>query len=475
MDARILWKMNMAAFMTMSVLAAQSAGTESRLEYYQKEIAPKPAGVYENGRDLYIQSRVSLKKSESTLQGKKRAVSAANDLLRNWVMQQSASARTNVVGVAPGLLAAMRWLDVASPTWRLSGWNYKADGQEFAIGRKDGAYVLGQVVEKDAVLERMPAALSLAAPTNDVMRVLRFVMPRALAADRARTYALCGTLDLAGCAATNVSAEAQAEFARADQLVADYMARHAHPAEVRKQADALRTPVLAESWNERALEPVTVTREIVVVTTNAIVGAEVETNGVERAQTQDERKLRGVAEKGMLQEELRSFDQEEVVETKTVTLVTTTRRIRRKTEKSAVGRPRFEELFLTGGKEKQNARLAQTAAGEEAKRNYLSGTGSFETKEAQVRAALGENPGDETLWNMYGRCRLTRGDAAGALSCFRNAAVLAPNDQFVLVNLAEAYEALGCPTLARGYAVLARGLVEDAWCVGRTEALLLKK
>ena len=133
--------------------------------------------------------------------------------------------------------------------------------------------------------------------------------------------------------------------------------------------------------------------------------------------------------------------------------------------------PLFEDVFLSGGK-KANLAAPQLDSGAAAAKSYFDPSVTLEARERLIRLALAENPGDKQMWNMFGNCLLKRGDALGALVCFRCAAKLDPCDEFTLVNLANAYRALDCPRSAGGMAVLARGMAKEAWCISQAEEAL---
>ena len=461
--------------MASSGVAASSATPESRFAYYQDNISILPAGVYEHGDDLYVHAKVKIKKLDTLPVEKKNAVFAAMDLLRGWGAGQiKAHGGSDVSSKGLGVRAVENCLDEFNPQWRLAEWNYRFNGQEFALGRKNGYYVLGQVMAKDDVLKSLRDFQSqMAMSPQNAFKWLRNLLPRALAVDATRTYRLCGAVDLLPSASV-LPKNVKDEVARVNAEVAGYLSTGSYPALLRKRAESVRGPCMLENWIERAGEPEVISSDTTVMLTNRMENVDVVTNVIVRLETAEEKLARGVAEGGKFRQETQSADEEEVIETRTVTTVTKTRRIRRRVHVETMGVPRFEDLFLAAGVI-TNAASAQLESGRKAAADYLRGGVDMSTLEHRLEAALCENPGDVQMWNMYGNCLNKKGDVIGALICFRCAVGVNAHDQFALTNLCRVYDTLGCQMLSYGYAILVRGVSNDAWCLKKVDEILLKK
>lgn len=450
--------------------AAYSADPTDRLLYYQTNIRDKESGVYEHDGDLYVHVKKGVKASATMMRVRMKAIGEMNDLLRRWAIDYASSNAVRSAALGCGLSAAVRALDAANPLWRYSDWKYQAGGQEFT-GNKAGLFWICQVVKKDVVVKQIPASFYCSTPsTNKVISAISTFLPAMLKADSRRAYEDVGALDL--CDFKIADESLREEKKRVDDDLAEYRSGSFYLS-VKSQHDVLATPVEDVTWQELPGKPEETHSETCSLLTNVIVNAVVVTNLSDRCETDEECASLGISEGKTLHEAVRVSDEMEIVETRTVTTVTTTKRIRKKVVKSIFGTPRFEQIFLSGGVA-SNALAAQTASGAAAAKTYGSASVKLEEREKAVHDALRENPGDILLWNMYGRCLMTRGDTVGALICFRAAAALDKNDQFALTNLAEAYENVGCHRLACAYAILGVGLAKSDWCKEKCRDLLLK-
>ena len=228
-----------------------------------------------------------------------------------------------------------------------------------------------------------------------------------------------------------------------------------------------------ENWEDVPQKPAEEVSNSVVIVTNVIAEIKVATNVVTRAQTDKARQSSGFAAKGEVTETTRISDEEEVVETRTVTTVKTIRKIRRKTVTEVSGRPVFEEVFMSSGMNLGKV-SAQTEMGKKAVAAYFDNVTPMDEKAKLIADALCENPGDSQVWNLYGRCLLQKGDKLAALVCFRCAVKLDVANQYAITNLSLVYDDLGYAELARGLAVIAYGIADDEWCRSAAKKVLLK-
>jgi len=457
-------------FVVVSGLAAVAASPETRLTTYQKEIQGRPSGVYEIDGDIYVQVRLPCKSVAQKSRMKLKAVLTANELLKKWAIDYTAPDRAKVETAFEGIKLAVQVADACNPIWRFNDWNLKLNGQEVAPSEK-GFVLLCQIMAKDDVVRQIPPSFSKAIPQDVLFKVLRPFVKEMRTRDAVKLYGLCNAIDLKADAV--VAPKARDEFVRANAELDKYLSSSEFVAGLRERAKKIRGPQTTACWAEVPRPPTEAVSNSVVIVTNVIAEIKVATNVITRAQSDKERQSSGFAAKGEVKETTRISDEEEVVETRTVTTVKTIRKIRRKTVTEVSGRPVFEEVFMSGGKNLGKA-LPQTEMGKKAVAAYFDNVTPMDEKVKTVADALCENPGDSQLWNLYGRCLLQKGDKMAALVCFRCAVKLDASNQYAVTNLSAIYDALGCSELARGLAVLAYGIADDEWCRGAAKKVLLK-
>ncbi len=458
--------------MALAGPVAHATGPEARRVIYQEQVSTNRPGVFLVGDDAFVNVRLPIKKFEQINRVRLTALLKANQLLKEWAVAQTAAARQLPPATPGGVKLALAVADVCNPDWRYSDWNVNFKGQECALGRRGGEYVLGMAFSKADLLAAIPASFKDPLPTNLMVTVLQRDLPRVLKSRPQDVFALCGAYDLMA-GDVRASGAFKAERDRVEKEVRRYLKTSPFAADLKASAAKIRTPQVSETWSESVGRPQTKTNDVVSIVTNRLPVVLVTTNRTLRAETAEERVTRGIALRGNFAEEHRDSYEEEVVETRTVTTVTTIRKKRNRHVTLVSGMPLFEDVFLSGGKT-ANPAAPQLDSGSTAAKSYFDSSVTLETRERLIRLALAENPGDKQMWNMFGNCLMKRSDALGALVCFRCAAKLDAFDEFTLVNLANAYRALDCPLSAGGMAVLARGMAKHPWCVGQADGILFK-
>lgn len=455
----------------MSFLAFGLETAARCLDTYQSQVRTQPTGVYQIESNLYVHVRFPVRTHESSSRMKLKAVLTAKDLLRDWAFDYVAPSRATLTNqISPGVCLAVKVLNSANSRWRYGDWSIDVGGQE-VTGRDGGSFYFGQIFPMTSVVERIPPSFKNAFPSEEqVLRALRSLVPVMAKANPARLYEECGILDLLN--EKSAVGVARTEFDAVNQKIEDYLRTSARAKQFRERIEKLKFLDRQETWAEFSGTPEVKTDTTVVVTTNVIESARTATNCIERAQTPEEEAV-GVAAQRLVKVQTRVSDEMEIVEVRTVTSISTTRRICRKTLKTVSGNPLFEELFLAGGK-KSNRPCAQLASGAEIAKAYLDGSITGNELTQRLQKALCENPGDVLLWNMYGNCLLNEGDFLGALSCFRCALSIRRDDQFALANLMRVYRSLNCLSLSCGLAVLVAGTATDAWCLRNAENILFE-
>lgn len=442
-----------------------------RLCCYKEKVQSKDSGVYEYDGDLYVHVRKPVKGSMSQMRIRMKAISEMNDLLRRWVVDY---VRTNRVDSSEesttGISIAAAVLDNANPLWRYGEWKCRAKVQEFT-GSKDGYFWICQVFDKGSVIQQIPEDYYKAVPsTNAVFSALSTLLPIMLKSDSARVYTELCANDLH--VVSNVDVLATGDFGRFREAFEIYKASKRY-CDIERSCQRLLSSEEEISWVDVPSSPVEQRFENVKFETNTVSLVNVVTNYCDRAETDEECNRLGISANRKMRDEMRVTEESIIVETKTETVVTTRKTIRKKRVKVVRGDPRFEQIFLSGGI-LANVPSAQIASGVDAAKKFFSPEATLDEREKVIRFALCENPGDIQLWNMYGRCLIKRQEPVGALICFRAAANLDKNDQFMLANLSEAYELIGCHRLACAYAVLGVGLSKDDWCLRKCKEILVK-
>ena len=432
-----------------------------RFGIYQEKVKGRESGVYAVGEDLYVQVKMPAGTGSRAASVRAKAVMAAHDLLRQWVIDSTASARSSGgVTVPEGVRLMMAVNDSIVPQWRFLDWKMSSRGQEF--NSNDGKVLqLGQIFAKADVLASVPESFSKAVPPKDqIVNSLRSLFPMALKKDRHRLE-----ISLFG------SASAKTEKDRADTAVTNYLENTSFAAELQERARRLRTPHVMMDWYDVPAAPETTSVTNEVVTTNCIAGIKAETNEVRRVATPAELETVGMPHGARFLQTTVTCDNEQIVETKTVTVVTMRKTVRRCRTVTTVGAPTFEDVFLSGGRTVCPA-AERTAMGEQAMACYFDKVTTVETKASFIAKALCENPGDAGLWNLRARCFMVQKDYIGALICLRAAAVLDPDNPFVHANLALCYNSLGFDSLARAHGVFVRGVTDDTWCIDQVAQIL---
>lgn len=438
--------------------AASAADPMSRLETYQKEVKAKNTGVYEIGDSLYVHVRIKSGSGVHVKKNKYKAIMLAKDLLKRWAIDFSAKDRVGGDGPVPGIKAAVRILDSINADWRFGDWNFKGPAQEVSMPEK-GWIVIGQIFNKNDVVAAIPASFCSPCPPPDtVFRYVRAMLPAALrkAPDKLNKDLM-------------ETEECLEQAHRMGVMISDYLKTSPRAEKIRQDVKRMVTPRMAVAWEEREADSEPRAEETVQVVTNVVTVMSLVTNTVERVETGEEEKDLGISREGKVFETTIVGDVEEVVETKTVTTVS--KRIRRRTSTSVIADPLFGRLFLAGG-EMPNQVVPQADDGRKAVAAFSTNSGDEGTK-TLLQAALARNPGDKELWNLFGRMMCDGGDYVAALVGYRCAMKLDAHYGYALVNFAMTAKRLGFDKLALAYAIYARGITDDPWCVKNSEDLLL--
>lgn len=456
----------LAAGVSACVFATQCASVEltadaqARLATYQKDVCCKPSGVYQIEGYLYAHCVIAFPKAESVLRRRQKLMLTANELLKNWAIDFAKGKRAKPDSQPNGLGLALTVLDDANPKWRYADWQIKTGGQELSGKGSNGDWFV-LILPKDDVIRQIPSSFYENLPPQDmIQRYIRTLVPSMVRSNACRFYSMCGILDFDS--SVKVADRSRREFAEVADAVGVYLDSSAEAKTIADHAKTIKGPVVDEKQTDFQNAPIIKKSESVSVVTNILERTVAGSNVIDRVQTADERAKVGMVCGGKVRETRVEKDEMEFVETKTVTTTTIRRIVRRRSTRSVVARPRFEELFLKGG-DAENAKVPQTEVGRKAAAVYFDSITPVEGKQQAVMEALRENPGDVQLWNMAGNFFMQRDDFIGALICFRCAAKIDASDENMLVNLARVYEKLEKGSLSKGMAVMAYGFAKGDW------------
>lgn len=438
--------------------------------HYQNMVQPQDTGVYENNGLLYIQVKVPFDRRKDNLKKKKsEAVLAAYDLLKKWAIDYSAPERNKGDSAPDGVKFAKNVVLAYLPEWQFREWSPKLKMREFPHKTDEGFYVLGQSVAKDDVIKNIPASFFKPFAHEDWADALEVAVKRGVAKDgREKVVAKCKAWD----ALADLAEVDDVEFRAEQESIQKYLGSADLAKSMREARSRISGPFDDVVWSNVPGSDEVVTNIVLAAQTNELEKAVVKDAEKERPQTNLEVENLGRSCSSTVKVETETKDEEEVIETVTRTVVATRKYIRRKTVSRVRGSARFEEVFLGGGLIADKAR-ATTKLGDDASKVYFASS-TIAAKEAKLVDALRENPADAMLWNLYGKCLATKEDYVGAAICFKVSLRLDRDYEFALVNLAEAYQAIGIRSLAVGLATYARAVAKDKWCVTHAEALLVK-
>lgn len=438
--------------------------------HYQNMVQPNETGIYEHGDLLYVQVKIPFaERKEREIKKKSEALLTAYGLIKKWAIDYSAPKRNQADNSPYGVKFAKNVAVEYLPDWQFREWSPKYSVREFPHKTDEGYYVIGQAVEKEAVIKNIPESFFKPFAYNDWPEALVSAVKRGIAKEgREKVVAKCHAWDaLADCEKID-----DTEFKTASESMRKYLESSELAKSMRDAQKRITGPIEGVVWNEVPSSGEVVTNVVLVAVTNSFKDAFVKEDVKIRQQTRQEVERVGRSFGTSVKAETETRDEEEVVETVTRTVIETKKYIRRKVVSRIKGSPRFEEVFLAGGCMEDKAK-SPTALGEEAEKTFFASS-TVEVKEAKLIDALRENPADARLWNLYGKCLATKGDNAGAAICFKASLRLDHDYEFALVNLAEAYQALGFRNLAVGLATYARALAKDKWCETHAEAVLRK-
>ena len=468
-----------AAIALSGVCGTEGAPSASAAAYYQRHLKDKPQGVYEwpEGGLLFVQVHVPYAKGAG--EGiDANTLLAEHQELYAWLAAR-AGERKKDAKLPLGLERVRRLVRANYPMWEFTAdWEYKLDGQAFSR-EEEGKRVACVVCDKKAVEATMPAAFLDSAPDEVWLAgacelvgecyAKRVNVPFMEQVGLFDCAEVCGKGKAPKSGPATESA-AYREYMEVARETADYLATSSLAKELRAVQKELEN--IANRLDVAYVAPPEsfVTNVTVNVSTNHAVAA----NAVTNVAAVSFDGITAVMPAGgtVVERNVRS-DESIITTVETCTVVRTRKILVQRIARDYRASPKFERLFLSGGKE-PNAKSARTERGKVAERAFY-GACAPEERERLILEALRENPGDKVLWNLYGRLLQSKKDWVGARICFRNALWLDRQYQFALTNLALTYQAMGRRELAAAAAMVAYGLATDGWCKVQAEGVLKAK
>ena len=468
-----------AAIALSGVCGTEGAPSASAAAYYQRHLKDKPQGVYEwpEGGLLFVQVHVPYAKGAG--EGiDANTLLAEHQELYAWLAAR-AGERKKDAKLPLGLERVRRLVRANYPMWEFTAdWEYKLDGQAFSR-EEEGKRVACVVCDKKAVEATMPAAFLDSAPDEVWLAgacelvgecyAKRVNVPFMEQVGLFDCAEVCGKGKAPKSGPATESA-AYREYMEVARETADYLATSSLAKELRAVQKELEN--IANRLDVAYVAPPEsfVTNVTVNVSTNHAVAA----NAVTNVAAVSFDGITAVMPAGgtVVERNVRS-DESIITTVETCTVVRTRKILVQRIARDYRASPKFERLFLSGGKE-PNAKSARTERGKVAERAFY-GACAPEERERLILEALRENPGDKVLWNLYGRLLQSKKDWVGARICFRNALWLDRKYQFALTNLALTYQAMGRRELAAAAAMVAYGLATDGWCKVQAEGVLKAK
>ena len=440
MTSKLILAAALAAAVTNGVRGAEGSPSASAAAYYQRQLKDKPQGVYEWPEKglLFVQVHVPYL-SDGSEDLDANTLLAEHRELYKWLAVR-ASERKKDTSLPFGLDRVRQYVRANYPTWEYTAeWEYTLSGQAFSR-EENGKRVACAVCDKKAVEATMPKAFFDPVPDTTWLDGARELVSDCYA--KRANIPFMEQIGLFDCAALWGNGKAPAsglvterpayrEYLEVERETADYLASSELARTLRAARKGLediptRADVAYAVPSDRFVTNVTV-----AVSTNLTVAANAVTNVTEIP-------FAGIAEvmpAGGTVMERRVRNDEAIITTVETCMVVRTRKVLvQRIARNYTALPKFEQLFLSGGKE-ANAKAARTERGKAAERAFY-GACAQDERERLVLEAVRENPGDKVLWNLYGRLLQNKKDWLGARICFRNALRLDREYQFALTNLA---------------------------------------
>ena len=443
--------------------------------YYQRHIQYKETGIYIEKDWVFIQTKVKIKNGRHADQyARAESMLIANNMLRQWAIEYTKSSRREECELDENGRYLRNLVLRYNPDWFFRGWNLKIPIQEFVPQKSFGYYILGKVVDLNQLIAAIPEHYSKPHSEIDWCKALPNLLSKMLQSNSCLDFIYdCNAIDLVMLlGGTNELDRTRCDsgYFEIEEKIKGFLLNSKMAQEMRKRKRSIEGPYVFTNWIEEVSNPTSSEHVSVFVKTNPPPNSFVSTNCINRIQTKEEMQLWGRATANKVVEKTENSDDALLISEITRTKVEKVRIVRRRSVRTCLCQAGFEDMFLSLGKQKKRSQN-QTTMGKEAVDVYFAKT-DMKAKEEAIVWALAENPYDKELWNLYGRCLQSQGDSIAALICYRISLNLDPLYEFALTNLSLIYAELGYGKLARGTAVVARGLSKNKWCISKLENIL---
>lgn len=475
-----------AAWAVLSTVGSSAFADDPVLTLWQKDIRLRPPGVHECGDTLFVTVRLPLARGDDPEEKELEASALAHDVLAKWAFERMAPDRAaKVGGIPPGVRKAGELVESRLSSSRILSWRIQTEMREFVDSQARGAVVLGQAFDRNAVIASIPQSFS--EPIDDLdwrKGLASIIRPRVSGEPDIDFLRSIGAADAIVAAAAPLPEFPDWEDGSFSSLLERFLDEAFSVDETEgsflkdyllQASDAIRAEALAvlapteETNRTIVVQPVRCsTNTVVSVSTNAIAPETLDSPMREMAKARSSGLPASASVSGIVRD-LEAYSVRTNI-TMTIEIVEESTVVVRNLEWR--GEPRFQMLFLSGGR-CGNTPSPQTSAGKAAAKDFYSSSTPSMIKSSHLHDALCENPGDIALWNLYGRILLENGDPAGAVVSLLNALRLDFTNEFVWANLSTAWSRLGRDNRAIGAALVARGLAKSDWTVRCSEAVLM--
>lgn len=463
-----------AAVVFSLALSLFGGDAKEDFEIYNKTVNGTNAKVFEANNKIIVYSLLPYnERKDDRTQVKMRVFLQANKLLKQWVVDYTAKERTKNQPESKGLLYAYSVIYALDPDVVLP-WNVKFTIREMPHKTNNGFYTIGQIIDRDVLINNIPHVFYNPFSADFIFSSIETVVQKGMSGKNPDYfYKKCGLRDFVA-NDEGFEPEIGAEYQKANNAISQYLSKSELAKKIKTDKAEIEKPHVVSTWGEAPQgDPETIRNQSVSAVTNVLPQVAVSSNTCQRAESESERKDIGIATGGVITETITSSDYEKVVVKTTVTTTETHTFIRKKTVSSVVGKAKLQDIFLSAGT-MDNLPSEIKPSAKKAKESFY-GSADVATKEKDLYAALCENPGDKELWNLYGRLLLNRNENEAAVICFRASLKLDNKYEYALVNLSEAYNAMGLKNLSYGLAFVARGLSTNSWVTLHSEAILTAK
>ena len=258
----------LSAFMMAVSSGAFAAEEMTPSEYYRATILPKESGVYEYQGNLIVHSKATYESKEPAAERKAKwvAMLQANDLLRTWAIESTASCRASREVLPPNIKCLKEILDRVDAYWRFPDWEVNANLSRVMNKALRNEYAIGLVGEKAKVVSQIPEEYRMPCTGDRVRKALPIVAQRKMMGAGAEGFMkACGAWDLVK--PTGVAHERIAEFNSVNDEIGRYLRSSPLAKELVEEVAAMSVPQVVTNTTSTMNEQGTMLTEKTEITT----------------------------------------------------------------------------------------------------------------------------------------------------------------------------------------------------------------